>query len=198
VFRVCYAYAGTRATRSFSTGQAASAGPAIGSSCSAPAAAGRRACRLAALSRGFSASACTATATDPSLSDVVAQVQSCVATSNKETGVLSQVGAGLCIPCYTACVSWALCLEAALQSTLDWASGLLPATNHTCIAVAKCSGLPKSNSAPANRQAALVRHSTLCIPAYVCIQSCQRGIVQALATVADTLVHARICFLSVA
>jgi hypothetical protein len=100
VLYVCCASAGPRATRSFSTRQPASTGLALGTCWSAQAAAvGRRACRLAPFSRGFSASECASTAADPSISDVVAQVQSCVAMSNKETGVLSQVGVSSCNAC---------------------------------------------------------------------------------------------------
>eukprot|EP00882_Tetradesmus_deserticola_P001992 GHRQ01002137.1.p1 GENE.GHRQ01002137.1~~GHRQ01002137.1.p1 ORF type:complete len:312 (+),score=114.65 GHRQ01002137.1:122-1057(+) len=78
-------------TRSFCTGRSASAGPAFRRcSAHAPAAVGR-ACRLAPITYGFSASACASTAAGVSLSDVVAQVQSCVARSNTEAGVLSQL-----------------------------------------------------------------------------------------------------------
>lgn len=84
--------AGARITRSISTAQRASTGLAF-SSCSAPAAAAAHGAwrRLPPYTRGFSASACSSVAADASLSDVIAQVQSCVATSNKETGVLSQL-----------------------------------------------------------------------------------------------------------
>lgn len=113
-------FSGARITRSISTAQRASTGLAF-SSCSAPAAAAAHRAwrRLPPFTRGFSASACSSVAADASLSDVIAQVQSCVATSNKETGVLSQVGAALsrmCSVCH-------LC--PAFEGALPWS--LIPA-----------------------------------------------------------------------